>query len=102
MSDERFQKKIEGILEALRITLQVIADLQTTTTLPKKNICYFCNVPGHWIQKCPEIPPTFQDYCLRCWTRGHSVKDCKFTGPSPPPPWMSDIEYQKFLDKRQQ
>ena len=38
MSDERFQKKIEGILEALRITLQVIADLQTTTTLPKKRM----------------------------------------------------------------
>ena len=41
MSDERFQKKIEGILEALRITLQVIADLQTTTTLPKKTYATF-------------------------------------------------------------
>jgi hypothetical protein len=28
--------------------------LISPTTLPaKKNICYFCNIPGHWIQKCP-------------------------------------------------
>ena len=100
MSDEKFSKKIEGMLEALRITLQVISDLNTNNTSPvKKNICYFCNAPGHWIQKCPEIPFKFQDYCIRCWKRDHSSKECKFSGTSPSPPWMSEIEYQKFLEQ---
>ena len=108
MSDEKFNKKIEAILDALRITLQVIANLHTnninnanSTSSPiKKNVCYFCNVPGHWIQRCPEIPLKFQDHCIRCWSEGHSSKECKFIGTSPAPPWMTELEYQIFLEKR--
>ncbi|CAB4480994.1 unnamed protein product [Rhizophagus irregularis] len=55
---------------------------------------------GHWIQKCPEIPTEFQEYCIRCWRRGHSSKECKYKGKPPVPPWMNDQEYQLFLEKR--
>ncbi|PKC68261.1 hypothetical protein RhiirA1_534304 [Rhizophagus irregularis] len=55
---------------------------------------------SHWIQKCPEIPTEFQEYCIRCWRRGHSSKECKYKGKPPVPPWMNDQEYQLFLEKR--
>ena len=106
MSDERFNKKIEGILEALRITLQMINNLHTSPLSPSSpikksaNVCYFCNTPGHWIQKCPEIPLKFQDFCIRCWDKGHSSRDCKFVRPSPTPPWMTEFEFNIFLEKR--
>ncbi|PKC58509.1 hypothetical protein RhiirA1_470856 [Rhizophagus irregularis] len=93
------EKKIEGILNALRITTQVIADLHINNTSKKQNICYFCNTPGHWIQKYPEIPTEFQEYCIRCWRRGHFSKKCKYKGKMPVSPWMNEQEYQLFLEK---
>ena len=47
-----------------------------------------------------EIPLKFQDNCIRCRDRGHSSKECKFIGTSPAPPWMTELEYKIFLEKR--
>ena len=58
-------------------------------TPPMNYVCRICDIPGHWIQQCPNKwkksqsqhvqqpskPPTYY-ICHKCHQRGHWIKDC--------------------------
>src|SRR6185437_13153514 len=55
------------------ILLKIIILLEKTPS----DTCSFCNIKGHWIESCPNIPSMYRNFCFKCWrTASHIAKNC--------------------------
>ena len=91
---------LDTIVEVYKYTLDTLLKTYDHNTNQKKNSCYFCVLPGHWVQNCPMIPTSYNRHCIRCWEPDHRSNECRYNGAPTKPPWMDDETFKVFLEQR--
>jgi len=84
-----------GVLPSIQQDMRSPMNMKSsgnTSTPPSNYVCHKCNIPGHYVQDCPNVsrgPP--QNYlCRKCNISGHWIQECPlgnqqdYSKPSPP------------------
>ncbi|CAG8707796.1 14223_t:CDS:1, partial [Dentiscutata heterogama] len=51
---------------------------------PPLGPCYYCK-GKHLLMRCPKIPDSLRNHCIKCWMPDHNAKECPQQYASPQP-----------------